>query len=328
MEEIRLNKYLSMMGVCSRREADRLIEEGRVLVDGERAVTGMKVTMEQYVVCDGRSAGRRKSMPAPEERSGETCRKVLPAPEKCSGEIESKSMPAPEERSGKSGRKILPMPEERSEGTGSKVLSAPEERSRESGRKALPVSKERSEGTVAVRPRPVLLMVNKPRGVVCTTSQKDRALNIVELVHYPERVYPVGRLDKDSEGLIFMTNQGDLVNRIMRGSSGHEKEYVVVVNKPLTEAFIRKMRAGVWLEDLEERTKPCKAWITGKREFHIVLTQGLNRQIRRMCGALGYQVQSIQRIRIMNIRLGNLKSGTFRKVTEAEYEGLLEMLEP
>ncbi len=240
MEEIRLNKFLSEMGVCSRREADRLIEAGKVFVDGERAAAGMKITEAQMVVCDGRPVGQR---------------------------------------------------------------------------------------SLRQTPKPVLLMVNKPRGVVCTTSQKDRAMNIVELVHYPTRVYPVGRLDKDSEGLIFMTNQGDLVNRIMRGSSGHEKEYVVVVNKPVTADFIREMKSGVWLKELKVQTKPCKVWETGKREFHIVLTQGLNRQIRRMCGALGYQVQSLVRIRIMNVRLGNLKSGTFRKVTEAEYEGLLAMLD-
>ncbi len=240
MEEIRLNKFLSEMGVCSRREADRLIEAGKVLVDGVKASAGMKVTAAQLVVCDGKPVGRPSS--------------------------------------------------------------------------------------AAVRPKPVLLAVNKPRGVVCTTSQKDRAMNIVELVHYPERVYPVGRLDKDSEGLIFMTNQGDLVNRIMRGSGEHEKEYVVTVNKPLTSDFIREMEAGVWLAELKVKTKPCRAWITGKREFHIVLTQGLNRQIRRMCGALGYQVQSLTRIRIMNVCLGRLKSGTFRKVTDGEYEELLALL--
>ena len=260
MEEIRLNKYLSEMGVCSRREADRLIEAGKVLVDGRKASAGMKVTAAQLVICDGKPVGGQ----AAEEASG--------------------------------------------------------------GRKRADRGSD-AERPAAVRPKPVLLAVNKPRGVVCTTSRKDRAMNIVELVHYPERVYPVGRLDKDSEGLIFMTNQGDLVNRIMRGSGSHEKEYVVVVNKPLTADFIREMEAGIWLGELNVKTKPCRAWITGKREFHIVLTQGLNRQIRRMCGALGYQVQSLTRIRIMNVRLGRLKSGTFRKVTDEEYEGLLSMLE-
>ena len=248
------------MGVCSRREADRLIEAGRVLVDGEKAAAGRKVTAGQYIVCDGKPVGRQRA----------------------------------------------------AEPAGSR---------KRDGRGTSP------EGGAATRPKPVLLAVNKPRGVVCTTSPKDRAMNIVELVHYPERVYPVGRLDKDSEGLIFMTNQGDLVNRIMKGSSGHEKEYVVVVNKPPTMDFIRELEAGVWLKELDVKTKPCRAWITGKREFHIVLTQGLNRQIRRMCGALGYQVQSLTRIRIMNVELGRLKSGTFRKVTEEEYGGLLKLLD-
>ncbi len=276
MEEIRLNKFLSEMGVCSRREADRLIEAGKVLVDGEKASAGMKVTAGQLVICDGKPVGRPKTEAASSRRHGRA------------------------DKAEASGR-----------------------RSRAGG--AEPETD--SERTVAVRPKPVLLAVNKPRGIVCTTSQKDRAMNIVELVHYPERVYPVGRLDKDSEGLIFMTNQGDLVNRIMRGSNNHEKEYVVVVNKPLTADFIREMEAGVRLKELDVTTKPCRAWITGKREFHIILTQGLNRQIRRMCGALGYQVQSLTRIRIMNVRLGRLKSGTFRKVTEEEYEELLALLE-
>lgn len=260
MEEIRLNKYLSEMGVCSRREADRLIGAGKVLVDGEKASAGMKVTASQLVICDGKPVG------------GQTAQ----------------------------------------EGSG---------RKKRTDRGSDP------EKSAAIRPKPVLLAVNKPRGVVCTTSGKDRATNIVELVHYPERVYPAGRLDKDSEGLIFMTNQGDLVNQIMRGGSSHEKEYVVVVHKPLTAEFIREMEAGVWLGELNVKTKPCRAWITGKREFHIVLTQGLNRQIRRMCGALGYQVQSLTRIRIMNVRLGRLKSGTFRRVTDEEYKELLSMLE-
>jgi 23S rRNA pseudouridine2604 synthase len=152
-------------------------------------------------------------------------------------------------------------------------------------------------------------------------------MNIVEMVRYPERVYPVGRLDKDSEGLIFLTNQGDLVNRIMRGANDHEKEYVVQVGKTVIKEFARKMEAGVWLEDLNVTTKPCKVQITGRQEFHITLTQGLNRQIRRMCEALGYDVRSLRRIRIMNVHLGNLKTGTFRKVTAQEYKVLTEMLE-
>ena len=227
MEEIRLNKYLSEMGICSRREADRLIEAGKVLVDGQTAPMGMKITPDQKVVCDGKTVGMV-----------------------------------------------------------------------ENGRRK--------------KPKPVLLMVNKPRGIVSTTSDKDRAMNIVELVKYPERVYPVGRLDKDSEGLILLTNQGDLVNKIMKASNGHEKEYVVTVDKPVTAKFIEKM---------------CEVRATGKREFTIILTQGLNRQIRRMCETLGFHVQTLKRVRIMNLRLGNLKTGTYRKVSKEEYEELCELLD-
>jgi len=245
MEEIRLNKYLSEMGICSRREADRLIEAGKVLVDGKTALMGMKIESGQAVVCDGKKVGG---------------------------------------------------------------------------------SSQNSHGKRGGRPKPVLLAVNKPKGVVCTTSKKDRAMNIVEMVDYPERVYPIGRLDKDSEGLIFLTNQGDLVNRIMRGSNNHEKEYVVRVDKPVTGQFVKKLEAGIWIEELDAATKPCKVIVTGPQEFHMILTQGLNRQIRRMCGALGYHVQSLRRIRIMNVHLGNLKTGTFRKVTAQEYKVLTEML--
>lgn len=240
MEEIRLNKYLSEMGVCSRREADRLLKGGKVLVDGKPASVGMRIQGCETVVCDGR-----------------------------------------------------------------------------------PVGNPQSGG----RPKPVLLAVNKPKGIVCTTTDKDRAPNIVEMVKYPERVYPVGRLDKDSEGLIFLTNQGELVNRIMRGANNHEKEYVVWVNKVVTREFAGKMEAGLWLEELNVTTKPCRITVTGKQEFHIVLTQGLNRQIRRMCETLGYRVTGLRRIRIMNVCLGSLKTGTFRKVTAREYKTLMEMLE-
>ena len=238
MEEIRLNKYLSEMGICSRREADRLIEAGKIQVDGKTAYMGMKIRRSQTVICGGT-------------------------------EVE----------------------------------------------------------TAKGRPSPVLLAVNKPKGIVCTTSDKDRAVNIVEMVKYPERVYPVGRLDKDSEGLIFLTNQGSLVNQIMKGSSNHEKEYVVQVNKAITEAFVKIMEEGVWLEELGFATKPCKIAVTGRKEFHIILTQGLNRQILRMCTAQGYHVTNLRRIRIMNIHLGNLKTGTYRKVTAKEYETLIKMLE-
>lgn len=245
-EEIRLNKYLGEMGVCSRREADRLIEAGKVSVDGVTASMGMKVRSGQKVVCDGKIVG-----------SGQ--------------------------QGGAEGRK-----------RSSKV-------------------------------KPVLLVVNKPRGIVCTTSDKDRATNIVEFMKYPTRIYPVGRLDKDSEGLLLMTNQGDLVNKIMRAGNAHEKEYVVTVDKPLTKEFLKSMSEGVAI--LDTVTRPCEIRATGIREFTIILTQGLNRQIRRMCEALGYQVWTLKRVRIMNLRLGNLKTGGYRKVTPAEYQQLLELLE-
>ena len=190
---IRLNKYLSDAGICSRREADRLVEDGKVFVDGEVAVMGMQIHPGQKVVCDGKMVSEKE--------------------------------------------------------------------------------------------KPVFLIVNKPRGIVCTTSDKDHAENIVEFLNYPQRIYPVGRLDKDSEGLLLMTNQGDIVNKILRGGNAHEKEYAVAVNHPVTEEFLKQMCEGVRIEDLDVTTKPCRAWKTGSHTFHIVLTQGLNRQIRRMCRA-------------------------------------------
>ena len=233
-EGIRLNKYLSDAGICSRREADRLIEEGRVLIDGVPASMGTKVEPGQTVCCDGQTVGGKD--------------------------------------------------------------------------------------------KPVFLVVNKPRGIVCTTSDKDRAENIVEFLNYPQRIYPVGRLDKDSEGLLLMTNQGDIVNKILRGGNNHEKEYAVAVNKPVTEEFLKKMREGVWIEDLAVLTKPCRAWQTGSHTFHIVLTQGLNRQIRRMCRALDYHVMKLKRVRIMSIKLGNLERGEYRELTEKEVEELKRMV--
>ena len=172
--------------------------------------------------------------------------------------------------------------------------------------------------TVGGKDKPVFLAVNKPRGIVCTTSDKDQAENIVEFLNYPQRIYPVGRLDKDSEGLLLMTNQGDIVNKILRGGNNHEKEYAVAVNHPVTEEFLQKMREGVWIEDLAVKTKPCKAWKTGPYTFHIILTQGLNRQIRRMCRALDFHVKHLKRVRIMNITLGGLERGQYRELTEAE----------
>ena len=230
--EIRLNKYLSESGVCSRREADRLIEAGKVTVDGKTAVTGMKIWPSQTVTVDGKTVGGKD--------------------------------------------------------------------------------------------RPVLLAVNKPRGIVCTTSDKDRAENIVEFLKYPVRIYPIGRLDKDSEGLLLMTNQGELVNRILRSRYGHEKEYLVTVDKPVTKDFIEKMSRGV--EILDTCTKPCEVEKTGENSFRIILTQGLNRQIRRMCEALGFHVKTLKRIRIMNMKLGNLKTGESREITGEEWDELNRIL--
>lgn len=230
--EIRLNKYLSESGVCSRREADRLIEAGKVTVDGKTAVTGMKIWPSQTVTVDGKTVGGKD--------------------------------------------------------------------------------------------RPVLLAVNKPRGIVCTTSDKDRAENIVEFLKYPVRIYPIGRLDKDSEGLLLMTNQGELVNRILRSRYGHEKEYLVTVDKPVTKDFIEKMSRGV--EILDTCTKPCEVEKTGENSFRIILTQGLNRQIRRMCEALGFHVKTLKRIRIMNMKLGNLRTGESREITGEEWDELNRIL--
>ena len=233
-EAIRLNKYLADAGVCSRREADRLIEEGKVLVDGVIAAMGTKVEPGQEVICDGKKVGEKEES--------------------------------------------------------------------------------------------VFLIVNKPKGIVCTTSDKDHAPNIVDFINYPKRVYPVGRLDKDSEGLLLMTNEGDIVNKILRGGNDHEKEYAVAVNKPVTEEFLKQMRAGVYIEDLDVTTKPCRAWQTGSHTFHIVLTQGLNRQIRRMCRALDYHVMNLKRLRIMNIKLGHLERGQYRELFPDEVESLRKML--
>ncbi|MDD6075104.1 MAG: pseudouridine synthase [Clostridium sp.] len=230
--EIRLNKYLSESGICSRREADRLIEAGKVLVDGSVAVMGMKIVPGQRVVCDGIPVGEKD--------------------------------------------------------------------------------------------RPVLLAVNKPRGIVCTTSEKDRAENIVEFLNYPIRIYPVGRLDKESEGLLLMTNQGELMDRILRARNGHEKEYRVTVDRPITEAFLRRMGSGVPI--LDTVTRPCEVKRLGEQEFGIILTQGLNRQIRRMCEALGYRVTRLCRIRIMNLTLGSLKSGEYREVSGTELTELKRLL--
>ncbi len=243
MEELsgamRINKFLSAMGYCSRREADRLIAEGKVTVDGVRAELGTMVEEGMQVRVGGEPVGTLKD--------------------------------------------------------------------------------------ASVR-KTVLIAVNKPVGIVCTTSENDRAENIVELVDYPERIYPIGRLDKDSEGLMLLTNRGDLVDQILRGSNGHEKEYLVRVDKVLTESFVEHLRRGVHLDELQVTTRPCKVVVRDRTSFYITLTQGLNRQIRRMCEALDYHVIGLRRVRIMNIRLGNLKLGTWRNVTPDELKTLESLL--
>ena len=234
----RLNKYLSDAGVCSRREADRLIESGRVTVDGKRAVPGMKVEPSQEV---------------------------------------------------RIGKKLVGGRRER-----------------------------------------IVLAVNKPVGIICTEERRERK-SIVRFLNYPERITYAGRLDKDSEGLLLMTNDGDLINGMMRARYGHEKEYKVTVDKPVSEEFLRQMAQGVRLRDTEKGmdvlTRPCRTEKVGKYTFSIVLTQGLNRQIRRMCEALGYRVKRLLRVRIMNIELGGLKPGAVRKLTEQELKELYERIE-
>jgi pseudouridylate synthase len=237
---MRINKYLSEMGICSRREADRLIEAGRVKIDGRLAKMGENVEGENQVYVDEKRVGQESDI-----------------------------------------KKV----------------------------------------------NPILIAVNKPVGIVCTTSTKDRAKNIVEMVGFSQRIYPIGRLDKDSRGLILMTNQGDLVNKIMRAANFHEKEYIVRVNQPLSEEFQRQMEMGVWLSELRVRTRRCRVKILSKDTFSIVLTQGLNRQIRRMCEELGYQVRDLERVRIMNILLGNLLEGSYRELSKTEQSQLKKMLQ-
>jgi 23S rRNA pseudouridine2604 synthase len=172
-----------------------------------------------------------------------------------------------------------------------------------------------------LRPKPkrVYLALNKPVGIECTTD-RDVPGNIVDFVGYPERIFPIGRLDKDSEGLILLTNDGDIVNTVLRAENEHEKEYVVAVDRPITDAFLAGMAAGVPI--LDTVTSPCHVTRVGKNTFRIVLTQGLNRQIRRMCEHFGYTVRSLQRVRIMHVHLGSLPVGRWRTLTAAELRGL------
>ena len=168
----------------------------------------------------------------------------------------------------------------------------------------------------------VVLAWYKPIGVTCTEKDPHAKRKIGDVFRYPVRVTYAGRLDKDSEGLLIMTNDGDLINRMMRGANGHEKEYVVKVDKELTEDFCHLMQQGVYLSELERTTRPCEVSIEGKYTFRIILTQGLNRQIRRMCETLGYQVKSLKRVRVVNVELGSLKPGEYREVTGAELKEL------
>jgi 23S rRNA pseudouridine2604 synthase len=229
----RLNKYLAECGVCSRREADRWIDQGRVTVNGQKAVSGMQV----------------------------------------------------------GGRDLVEV----------------------NGRPVKPVSSK------------VVLAYNKPVGVTCTEKDRHAEKTIVEAVRYPVRLTYAGRLDKDSDGLIILTNDGELIQRMMRGANHHEKEYVVKVDREFTDDFLEKMSQGVYLKELDETTRPCLAERIGKYTFRIVLTQGLNRQIRRMCGCFGYKVRSLTRIRVMNIELDGLKSGAYRELEGEELTTLYHL---
>ena len=171
----------------------------------------------------------------------------------------------------------------------------------------------------APRSSPIYIALNKPVGITCTT-EPDVADNIIEFIGHAERIFPVGRLDKDSEGLILLTNDGDIVNEILRAENNHEKEYLVTVNRPITDLSLYMLAGGVRIMGV--MTKPCRAARAGESSFRIILTQGLNRQIRRMCSALGYRVQRLQRVRIMNIELGDLQAGEWRYLTDAEVAGL------
>lgn len=232
-EAIRINKYLSEAGVCSRREADRQIAAGQVTINGRIALMGDKVSPADRVMY------------------------------------------------------------------GNKLVSKEEEI--------------------------ILIAVNKPTGIVCTAEKREKD-NIVDYVNYPKRIYPIGRLDKNSHGLILMTNQGELVNKMMRSRNFHEKEYIVRVNREVSKAFIQGMAKGVYLEQLDVSTRPCQVQKVGKYTFRIILTQGLNRQIRRMCETFQYRVVDLKRVRIMNIKLDNLKEGAYRKITPAEWVELRAQL--
>ena len=222
---MRINKFLSEAGLCSRREADRLIGEGRVSVDGAPAEPGMQVEASMDVRVDGKPVGGRE--------------------------------------------------------------------------------------------KKVYLKFYKPRGIVCTADRREPD-NLMDYLSYPVRVTYAGRLDRDSEGLLLLTNDGDLIDRTMRARNGHEKEYEVTAEREFPESFLDKIQKGVYLRELGVRTRPCRAWRTGKNCFRIVLTQGLNRQIRRMCGAFGVRVRTLKRVRILNLELDGMSPGEYRELSPEE----------
>ena len=226
MEQIRLNKYLAHAGVCSRRDADKLIEQGKVLVNGQIPTPGQQVNESDEIIVSGKKiAGRKKT---------------------------------------------------------------------------------------------VVLVFYKPVGVTCTEKDPHAEKIIADLVKYPERVTYAGRLDKDSEGLLLLTNDGNLIQAMMKGANRHEKEYIVRVNKEITPDFLSKMSKGIYLKELDIRTRECEVFLESKFIFRIVLTQGVNRQIRRMCEACGYQVKTLKRIRVMHVTLGKLKPGEYVELSDED----------
>jgi 23S rRNA pseudouridine2604 synthase len=231
-EAVRINKFLSEMGYCSRREADKLIAAGRVQVNGKKIEMGTKVSPSDRIEVDGTLIGVQKE-------------------------------------------------------------------------------------------KPIYLAFHKPVGIVCTTDTRVEKDNIIDYINFPSRIFPIGRLDKPSEGLIFLTNDGDIVNKILRAHNKHEKEYVVQVNKPITHDFVKRMQNGIPI--LDTVTRKCTVKQTHKQEFRIVLTQGLNRQIRRMCEYLGYRVTRLKRVRIMNVNL-DTKVGQWRHLTTKEVKDIQRMV--
>ena len=230
MDTIRLNKYIAMCGICSRRDADKLIEQGRVEINGSKATVGATVFNSDVVMVDG---------------------------------VE------------------------------------------------ISVAKEK-----------VVLAFNKPKGVTCSERDEHAEITINEIIDYPQRVTYAGRLDKDSEGLILLSNDGDLINSMMRGANGHEKEYIVKVSKEWTPEALTHMRQGVYLKELDVMTRPCTIEQIGPKTIRMILTQGINRQIRRMCKTEGYEVVSLKRTRVIDVNLANLRPGEYRELSEEEKQDL------